>query len=245
MKLKKGKNTMIATIGIICFILTYVIFIQFKTIEETNITEIETMTETELREKIAMWKEKYEETNQKLQETNETIAEYRNKREANQEAVELLDKELLQAQILAGETDVKGDGIVITLVQNEKSEELLKSYVLLHLINELNSAGAEAISINDQRITNMSDIVDIYIDDDDITHYMLINKNTKERIVSPYVIKAIGDPKYLESALTTKTVGFMDMYSEYAVSLERQNNITIPKYSGKIEIKYINMEGEK
>ena len=35
------------------------------------------------------------------------------------------------------------------------------------------------------------------------------------------------------------------MYSEYAVSLEKQSNIRIPKYSGKIEIKYINMEGEK
>lgn len=243
MELKKGKNIMIATIGMICFILTYVIFIQFKTIEETNITEIETMTETELREKIALWKEKYEETNQKLQETNETIAEYRNKKEANQEAVELLDKELLQAQILAGETDVKGDGIVITLTQNDESEELLKSYVLLHLINELNSAGAEAISINDQRITNMSDIVDIYIDE--VIHYILINKDTEKRIVSPYVIKAIGDPKYLESALTTKTVGFTDIYADYVVSLERQNNIRIPKYSGNIEIKYIDMEGEK
>ena len=243
MELKKGKNIMIATIGMICFILTYVIFIQFKTIEETNITEIETMTETELREKIALWKEKYEETNQKLQETNETIAEYRNKKEANQEAVELLDKELLQAQILAGETDVKGDGIVITLTQNDESEELLKSYVLLRLINELNSAGAEAISINDQRITNMSDIVDIYIDE--VIHYILINKDTEKRIVSPYVIKAIGDPKYLESALTTKTVGFTDIYADYVVSLERQNNIRIPKYSGNIEIKYIDMEGEK
>lgn len=233
---------MIVTIGIICFILTYVIFIQFKTIEETNITEIETMTETELREKIALWKERYEATYEKLQETNERIAEYREKKEANQEASELLDKELLQAKTLAGETDVKGDGIVITLVQNEENEEseLLKSDILLHLINELNSAGAEAISINDQRIINMSDIVDIYVDD--ITHYILINK---EKIVSPYVIKAIGDPKYLESALTTKTVGFMDMYSEYAVSLERQNNIRIPKYSHKIEIKYIDMEGEK
>lgn len=239
MKLKKGKNIMTVTIGIICFILTYVIFIQFKTIEETNITEIETMTETELREKIASWKEKYEETNEKLQETKETIAEYREKKEANQEAIELLDKELLEAQILAGETDVTGNGIVIRLVQNEE-DELIKSYILLHLINELNSAGAEAISINDQRIINMSDIVDIYVDD--VAHYILINK---EKIVSPYVIKAIGDPKYLESALTTKTVGFMDMYSEYAVSLERQNNIRIPKASNKIEIKYIDMEGEK
>ena len=242
MKLKKVKNIMIVTIGLICFILTYVIFIQFKTIEETNITEIETMTETELREKIALWRERYEETNEKLQETNETIAEYRNKREANQEAIELLNKELLQAEILAGETDVKGDGIVITLAENDEADEL-RSYIILHLINELNSAGAEAISINDQRITNMSDIVDIYIEDDEGSHYLFVN--TEERIVSPYVVKAIGDPKYLESALTTKTVGFIDMYSEYVVSLERQNNIRIPKYSGKIEVKYIDMEGEK
>ena len=79
---------MIVTIGLICFILTYVIFIQFKTIEETNITEIETMTETELREKIALWKERYEETNEKLQETNETIAEYRKKLEGNEVGME-------------------------------------------------------------------------------------------------------------------------------------------------------------
>ena len=242
MKLRKGKNIITITIGIICFILTYVIFIQFKTIEETNITEIETMTETELREKIALWKERYEETNKKLQETNGTIAEYREKKEANQEANELLDKELLQAQILAGETDVRGDGIVITLTDNGTSE-LLRTDDLLHLINELNSAGAEAISINDQRITNMSDIVEIAIEDG--KRYILINGDIEKRIVSTYVIKAIGDPKYLESALTTKTVGFMDMYSEHVVSLERQSNIKIPKCSNKIEIKYVKMEGEK
>lgn len=238
--MKKGKNIMIITIGLICFILTYVIFIQFKTIEKTNIMEIETMTETELREKIALWKEKYEETYEKLQETNATIDEYKQKREANQEASELLDKELLQAKLLAGETEVKGEGIVITLGENEETEEL-KSYVLLQLINELNAAGAEAISINDQRIINMSDIVDINIDDG--SHYIFVNK--EEKLVSPYVVKAIGDQKYLESALTTKTVGFMDMYSEYKLSLEKQNNIRIPKYSSKIEIKYIDMEGEK
>lgn len=242
--MKKGKNVMTVTIGLICFILTFVIFIQFKTIEETNLTEIETMTETELREKIALWKEKYEETNEKLQETNETIAEYRKSREENQEASELLDKELLQAQILAGETDVKGDGIVVTLTDNEEMGQI-DFRILLLLINELKSAGAEAISINNQRIIGTSDIADIYVENG--KHYVMINKDTEEsekKNVSPYIIKAIGDQKYLESALTTKTVGFMDVYSEYAI-LERKNNIRIPKYTGNIEIKYIDMEGEK
>ena len=237
--MKKGKNIIIITIGLICFLLTYVMFIQFKTIEETNITEIETLTESELREKIVSWREKYEETNQKLQETNEKVAEYKQKKEANQEASELLEKELLQAQVLAGETDVKGDGIVVTLTDNDETEDIDES-TLIYLVNELRAAGAEAISINDQRIINMSDIV--RIDMGDGSHYIFVNKEKK--IVSPYVVKAIGDPKYLESALTTKTVGFMDQYSKNA-TLERQNNIRIPKYSGNIEIKYINMEEEK
>lgn len=237
--MKKGKNIIIVTIGLICFLLTYVMFIQFRTIEETNITEIETLTESELREKIVSWREKYEETYQKLQETNEKVAEYREKREANQEASELLENELLQAQILVGETDVKGDGIVVTLTDNDETDAIDES-TLLYLVNELRAAGAEAISINEQRIINMSDIVKI--DMGDGTHYIFVNKEKK--IVSPYVVKAIGDPKYLESALTTKTVGFMDQHQQNA-TLERQNNIRIPKYSGKIEIKYINMEEEK
>lgn len=239
MKLKKGKNIITITIGLICFLLTYVMFIQFKTIEETNITEIETLTESELREKVVSWREKYEETYQKLQETNGKIAEYKQKTEANQETSELLEKELLQAQMLAGETDVKGEGIVVTLTNNDETIPIDES-TLIYLVNELRAAGAEAISINDQRIINMSDIV--RIDMGEGLYYIFVNK--EEKIVAPYVVKAIGDPKYLESALTTKTVGFMDQYSSNA-TLERQNNIRIPKYSGNIELKYTNIEEEK
>lgn len=236
--MKKGKKIMTITIGLICFVLTYVMFMQFKTVEETNITEIETMTEAELREKIASWKEKYEATYQKLIENNEKIAEYNQKREDNQEASELLDKELLQAQILAGETDVKGNGIVVTVTDNEETEKI-RAEALINLINELKRAGAEAISIGEQRIINMSDIVDI--DMSDGNHYILVNK---ERLVGPYVVKAIGEPKYLESALTTKIVGFMDQYEKNA-TLERQNNIRIPKYMNEIEVKYAELKEEK
>ena len=62
MNLKKGKGIMTITIGLICFVLAYVMFMQFKVVEETNITQIETMRESELTEKLASWKEKYEES---------------------------------------------------------------------------------------------------------------------------------------------------------------------------------------
>ena len=237
--MKKGKKTMIVTIGLICFVLSYVMFMQFKTVEETNITEIENMSAAELREKSVAWRERYEETNLKLEETNAKLEEYKQKKESDQEASELLEQELLQARILAGETDVKGDGVIVTITDRDDTEKIVAND-LIGLVNELKLAGAEAISINDQRIVNMSDIVDIYISDG--SQFIFVNK--EERLVSPYVIKAIGDQKYLESALTTKTVGFIDQYSENA-TLEVQDNITIPKYSKEIKIKYANVKEEE
>ena len=70
---------MTLTIGLICFVLSYVMFMQFKTVEETNITQIESMREKELSESLANWKEKYEETLIKLEQTNKTLQEYKQK----------------------------------------------------------------------------------------------------------------------------------------------------------------------
>lgn len=237
--MKKGKGAMTITIGLICFVLTYVMLMQFKTVEETNITQIESMRETELTEKLASWKEKYETTATKLEETNQKLQEYKEKRESNQEASELLNKELLQAQTIAGLTDVSGNGVVIQYWDEGNGDfGKVEAKNLIELVNELKFAGAEAISINDQRIINMSDIVDIYVDD--YSYFILVNT---KRVTSPYVIKAIGDQKYLESTLTAKTSGFMDRHSN--TSIERQNNIKIGKYTGEIKIKYANIKEEK
>lgn len=229
--MKKGKGIMTITIGLVCFVLSYVMFMQFKTVEETNITQIESMRETELSETLASWKEKYEEAALKLEDTNTKLQEYKQKRELNQEASELLNQELLQAQTIAGLTDVVGDGVVITYTEDENSEQgKINDSNLIELVNELRLAGAEAISINDQRIINMSDIININVDGE---VFILVNT---ERVTSPYTIKAIGDQKYLESALTTKTIGFVTRHSNAV--LEKRNNIVINKYNEEIKIKY-------
>lgn len=229
--MKKGKGIMIVTIGFICFILTYIMIMQFKTVEETNITQIENMRESELSEKLGSWKEKYETTNSKLEEVKEKLNSYKEKRESNQEASELLNKELSQVRAIAGVTDVKGDGVVITYRDEEDSYlGKIDSSKLIELVNELRLAGAEAISINDQRIVNMSDIIDIEVDG---AQFVLVNK---KRVTSPYIIKAIGNQKDLENTLTTKKIGFIQRNTN--ASVEKQNNIKISKYANEIKIKY-------
>ena len=71
----KSKIIVSITIFIICFVIVYIMCIQFKTagsIEESN---IETMRENELREALASWKQEYEDVNKELQNNKNKIKE--------------------------------------------------------------------------------------------------------------------------------------------------------------------------
>ena len=222
-KMKKGKVTMIITIGISCFVLVLVMCMQFKIVNETDITSIENMREAELRTELANWKSKYEETNQKYEETTKKIEEYKQTSQSNEET---------QVNLSLGNTDVQGQGIEVTLRESE-SEEIarINGDDLLVIVNSLKMAGAEAISINDQRIINMSDIVDIN------ETFIKING---QRILAPYIIKAIGNSSYLETALTGNG-GHVDEMKKIGqdLSIEKMNNVKILKYDGDIKTKYI------
>ncbi len=229
-KLDKANITMSISILIVCIILVTVSFIQFKTVEKVNETDIENMREEELREQISAWKSKWEEANEKLEETNAKINEYNQKIESNEEASELLEEELKKSQLILGTTDVIGDGVVVTLTDTEDNP--ITAEDLVNLVNELRFAGAEAISINGVRIISMTDFADI-------DSYIIVKPS--QRLISPYVVKAIGNQTYLVSNLCLKNSGFVDKYNDSgkSVKLDKQRNIKIPKYSENIDIKYM------
>ena len=240
----KGKGTLTVIIGMVCFILVAVMFMQFKTVSQTDIKSIEAMRETELRDELASWKTKYEEISKKLEETNSKVQEYAQNTKDNQKAKEMLEVEINQAKTNLGLTEVVGDGIIVTLIDNDSmpSDDLeiydrrISVYDLLQLFNELKLAGAEAIEINGVRIVNKSDISligDTFIQID------------KHRLNSPYVIKAIGNPTTLEGSLTQKKSGYIDRiikaYDKIA-TIEKANGIVISRYDSEWNLKYI--EGE-
>lgn len=203
--MKNDKKVMAIIIGLVCVVLIAVMFAQFKTIEQTDITGIETAREDELRTLVSTWKTKYEEIEEKLIDTKTKINEYREKIETNAESSELLEEELQQTNLLAGKTNVIGNGIIVTLEDN--SERQIEASDLLELVNELRLAGAEAISINGERIINMSDIA--YVN----SSIVVINQ---QRILPPYEIKAIGEPSSLESTLLGNG-GYIDELRKYRI----------------------------
>ena len=224
--MNKTKAVMYITIGLMSLILVYVMFVQFRIVKETDVGEIRFMRETELKETLADYKTKQKQTEEEIISVQEKINEYKQNEESEEATIALLEKEIKEANMKLGKTDVYGEGIIIRM---ENKEDSSIGYLdLLQLINELLLAGAEAISINDERIVAMSDLVDV-------ANFVRING---ERKTSPFVIKAIGDTKHLQSALNIKG-GYVDVYGEHYIIGVETGNVVINKYTGKLTLDYV------
>lgn len=227
--MKKEKIVMAITVGISAFILVSIMFMQFKVVEQTDLTSIETMTESELRSELITWREKCEELELKHEDIVNKLEEYKEEYKSDEETKNLLENELKGIQMLLGETDVKGQGIIITINEEQIENDSITYEDLLYIVNDLKGAGAEAISINDQRIINRTDIV-----------YTNVLKVNGKRIWAPFTIKAIGNQTYLESAILGKG-GHVDALKElgHEISIDKAKKVKIDKYPNDISTKYI------
>lgn len=230
--MKKGKKIVVMTMAIACFALATIMCMQFKIVKETDITSIETMREEELRSELANWKQMYKEAEEQYGEKVLKLEEYKEKQESSEESSKLVEQELAQTRMYLGKTDVEGQGIKI-IIKDMNIEDVnpISAEDLLIIVDYLKLAGAEAISINDERIINMSDIV--YVNNSII----YVNQ---QRILAPYHIKAIGDPIKLESTLLGNG-GYVELLRNigFDIDIKKENKITINKYNKEIGYKYM------
>ncbi|HHV34016.1 MAG TPA: DUF881 domain-containing protein [Syntrophomonadaceae bacterium] len=165
--------------------------------------------------------------------------------------VQTLQYELDQLKTLSGVSDVEGKGITVFLDDNNKGYEIAKSKApeqakpedflihdkhLLYIVYELRVGGAEAISINGQRVVCSSDIRCMGT---------TIGVNTSA-IGPPFVIKAIGDPDRMSKVLETDTSQYNILkMAGYPVRIEKQKKITIGSYKGSYQFSYTEPKGEQ
>lgn len=231
------KNNIAITLGIMCFALTIAVSVQYRTIRDAN-KIIGSNVNSELKTEVLKWKEKYERLYGDLEELEQILETKRTSATGNDETSKKLQNELRELNALIGTIDVKGEGVIITLADNRNvtnqtisivdniSNYLIHDTDLILLVNELKNAGAEAISINDERIINTTSITC------DGT-VILINGN---KISSPFTIKAIGSPALILGAIQ-RTGGLLEELYAYGLvsSVSPAETVTINKYSGVIE----------
>jgi uncharacterized protein YlxW (UPF0749 family) len=171
--------------------------------------------------------------NQQLANDNEKLSQELAKIEQGLNTAALADQQLLDAKKNAGLNSMNGPGLRITLDDSNRQAEGVdtQNYVIheayiRQLVNILWNGGAEAISVNDQRITSDTEIFCS-------GSFIQINGT---RQMTPYVISAIGDSHNLQSALNFYYVWdqLEDFQKQYGITrkLEVLDNITVP--AGKL-----------
>ena len=196
-----NKKQIAITLGIMCFILTVAICVQLKTVENTTSTVSQSLKENGLRDEVLKWKERYDTAYSEVQDSEKKLDQVRQTASENTDGSAEKEEEIKKNNILIGLTDVSGEGVIVTLKDNpnatadstilDPSLAIVHYSDLLDVVSELKNAGAEAISINEQRVVSTTAIN---------CEGNVINVNG-EKISSPFVIKAIGSSVYMYSAL--------------------------------------------
>ncbi len=227
----KNKNACIA-IAVVCVILTSAITLQIRTMKEENSAVSISTANSELRDSVLEWKERSENAQRDLESATKELEEIRQASTSNDNTAVEKQEELKRYNRLIGLTDVAGDGIILTVSDSSTESSLMDiNNLIVHdsdlrnLVNELANAGAEAISINGERIVSTTCITCA-------GNVIQINGN---RVGSPFEIRAIGNPESLYGAIT-RPGGYTSMLEsrEIQVQSTKSTNIQIPKYSGAL-----------
>lgn len=157
--------------------------------------------------------------------------------ESSDERSQELNEKLANVNIAAGLTSVSGPGIVINLDDNpdplrigdNPDDYLIHDHNLLFLINDLRGAGAEAISINEQRILASSEIRCA-------GPTILVNTT---RVGAPFEIKAIGNPEGLERFIRTSGQQLRELEARgIKINIKKSGKVVIPALSGVLTYNY-------
>lgn len=117
----KSKILMNSIIGLMALMLVYVMFIQFRIVNETDTAGIEFMRETELKEMLADYKAKHKETEEEIENVVQRINEYRQNEKSEEATVALLEKDIEETKMKLGLTDVYGEGITMKIENTEEA----------------------------------------------------------------------------------------------------------------------------
>ena len=238
MRCMTNKKKISLVLGTMCFALTVGICIQIKTVKNISSRISQNYEENNLRAEVLKYKEKYDNLLRETEEIDRELQQQIEKATENNSELEEAKNQINEGNKIIGLTEVTGSGVIFTVADSDtdpntvfdSSKLLVHDSDILKIVNELKNAGAEAISINGQRVILTTSI---------ICGGNIINVNG-ERIGSPFEIKAIGSPEAL--ANLSRTGGWLSILKDRGIKvsdLKKTNNITIPKYSGVLNFKYL------
>lgn len=205
---------------VVCIILGVMISLQYKSVNyNQSMASYENMRLDELKNELILLQNQKSSLQERLEELEAENQTYAKVKAGDSEAAQQIHNSLKKARIFAGLETVKGAGLVVTL--DNYATIKVQDYDILNIVNELRASGAQAISVNDERIVAMTEIREA-------GKYVMING---KQFKAPFVIKAIADPDNLEHSLTM-IGGVVELLKEdlLNVTLKKEDEIIIKKF---------------
>ncbi|HLR21024.1 MAG TPA: DUF881 domain-containing protein [Tissierellaceae bacterium] len=224
--MKNRKNTI--AIILVSIFLGLILSIQLKTVNQTVGGILPTQRSQQLAAELKKLQSEKDSQTDHIEELEKKIEQYEQNEVDKNVYAENIYNDTVKYKMLGGYTDLEGQGIVLKIEDPPEDIQYGEGYgivdeldLILQTISILNAADAEAISINDQRYTSYTEIVRAG------DHIEINGVSTS----APIIIKAIGDPDILESALGIKHgIVWQLRHYDYLVNLRQDKNINIPKY---------------
>lgn len=207
-------------ITLVCIILGVMVAWQYKSI---NYNQLQALSQNkradELKDDLIVLQKQNTDMRNRLDELNRLNDELQDSRVGSDEVANSLKKSLKQAEIFAGLTEVKGKGIIVTLDNNDLVYVLEED--ILDVVNEMRAAGAQAISVNNERIVATTEIREA-------GNFIMVNG---VKMQAPFAIKAISDPNDLDRALKIPNGVIENLVETLAlkVDVNKSDNLVIPK----------------
>lgn len=187
-----------------------------------------------LQNDISNLKEQYFDNYQKLQK-------YTQGQPTSTSIMDEIISELKKNNMDIGAEQVTGKGLKIVLndgtVDNEgnlldlnDSSYIVHNIDIVFVLNSLKNSGAQAISINDQRVITTTEVYCF-------GEFLRING---VKLAAPFTLNVIGDPDVMKNYILGEGAYLKTlMYRGIQVKVENSDNITIPAYNADIKFSHM------
>jgi uncharacterized protein YlxW (UPF0749 family) len=221
-------------IALVCVVLGFMLSMQVKVKRQVALRDVAGYQRAQdLAEQLAGAEQERAELMKQVDELRTQLRSASGSQTARADLV----KHLELAQLHAGLVPVRGPGVVVVLDDSKRPVQpgenpnnfIIHDEDILRVINELTAGGAEALSVNDQRIIGRTEIRCV-------GPTVTING---VRTAPPVVIKAIGNPQILESTLTARggAVEGLKMWG-LQVTVKRDQDLLIPAFKGSLKLDF-------
>ncbi|ARU62298.1 hypothetical protein CBW65_15715 [Tumebacillus avium] len=237
------------SLAVVATLLGVMMTVQFTSINRPKLDSSAAGDTLQLTTELNQETERQQFLRMQIRETEAKVRGLESQKGNQSQLVRTLAEELEQVKQQAGMSEIKGDGVIVTIeddfdliaVKDSNNLSLYRSLLgdyLFRVVNYLKGNEAKAISVNNHRIVSFSSIRSI---DEN-------NLQVNTVMVSPekIIIKAVGNVDQMKVGLSIFPQPFAEMGKKITVNEVEDGSIVIPPYDDDaVQYQYAHPEGEK